>query len=221
MPRRRPDCLHLGLLSLPLTQCPGQPPRPSQLIHLTYPPPRPMRPLLRRTSRLRPRMGECDCGAHGKKNATATASILFIRRASCRLFSEINVFLAAAFRHLGRSSICGNVTPSNKRWSILPMPWPRPGGEILFQWFRAGRLVDELSDLMKRRRPAVQAEIDRVYNEHLASRQSEGRRKSGWQQAITMPKSQAADGRAILSAIPRGKPVSCTHQDQSQNALRP
>jgi hypothetical protein len=111
--------------------------------------------------------------------------------------------------------------PSNKRWSILPMPWPRPGGEILFQWFRAGRLVDELSDLMKRRRPAVQAEIDRVYNEHLASRQSEGRRKSGWQQAITMPKSQAADGRAILSAIPRGKPVSCTHQDQSQNALRP
>jgi hypothetical protein len=52
----------------------------------------------------------------------------------------------------------------------------RPAEEILFQWFRSGRLVGELSDLMKRRHPAVQAEIDRVYKEHLASRQSEGRR---------------------------------------------
>ena len=39
----------------------------------------------------------------------------------------------------------------------------RPAEEILFQWFRSARLVGELSDLMKRRHPSVQAEIDRVY----------------------------------------------------------
>ena len=48
----------------------------------------------------------------------------------------------------------------------------RPAEEILLQWFRSGRLVGELSDLMKRRHPAVQAEIDRVYNKHLAERRS-------------------------------------------------
>jgi hypothetical protein len=42
----------------------------------------------------------------------------------------------------------------------------RPAEEILFQWFRSARLVGELSDLMKRRHPEVQAEIDRVYREH-------------------------------------------------------
>jgi hypothetical protein len=42
----------------------------------------------------------------------------------------------------------------------------RPAQEILFQWLRSARLVGELSDLMKRRHPAVQAEIDRVYKEH-------------------------------------------------------
>jgi hypothetical protein len=46
----------------------------------------------------------------------------------------------------------------------------RPAEEILFQWFRSGRLIGELSDLMKRRHPAVQAEIDRVYQEHQAKR---------------------------------------------------
>ena len=46
----------------------------------------------------------------------------------------------------------------------------RPAEEILFQWFRSGRLIGELSDLMKRRHPAVQAEIDRVYREHSAKR---------------------------------------------------
>ena len=44
----------------------------------------------------------------------------------------------------------------------------RPAEEILFEWFRSGRLVGELSVLMKRRHPEVQAEIDRVYQEHLA-----------------------------------------------------
>src|SRR3954453_21606332 len=44
----------------------------------------------------------------------------------------------------------------------------RPAEEILFDWFRSGRLVGELSVLMKRRHPEVQAEIDRVYQEHLA-----------------------------------------------------
>src|SRR6476619_5925159 len=44
----------------------------------------------------------------------------------------------------------------------------RPAEEILFEWFRSGRLVGELSVLMKRRHPDVQARIDLVYQEHLA-----------------------------------------------------
>ena len=44
----------------------------------------------------------------------------------------------------------------------------RPAQEILFDWFRSGRLVGELSVLIKRRHPEVQAEIDRVYRDHLA-----------------------------------------------------
>ena len=36
----------------------------------------------------------------------------------------------------------------------------RPAEEIQFQWFRSGTLVGELSVLMKRRHPEVQAEID-------------------------------------------------------------
>jgi len=43
----------------------------------------------------------------------------------------------------------------------------RPAEEILFDWFRSGRLVGELSVLIKRRHPEVQAQIDRVYQEHL------------------------------------------------------
>jgi hypothetical protein len=46
----------------------------------------------------------------------------------------------------------------------------RPAEEILFQWFRSGRLIGELSNMMKRRYPEVQAEIDRVYQEHQAKR---------------------------------------------------
>ena len=44
----------------------------------------------------------------------------------------------------------------------------RPAKEILFEWFRSGRLVGELSVLMKRRHPEVQAGSIRVYQEHLA-----------------------------------------------------
>jgi hypothetical protein len=44
----------------------------------------------------------------------------------------------------------------------------RPAQEILFDWFRSGRLVGELSVLLKRRHPDVQARIDEVYQEHLA-----------------------------------------------------
>ena len=43
----------------------------------------------------------------------------------------------------------------------------RPAEEILFDWFRSGRLVGELSVLIKRK-DRVQAEIDRVYQERLA-----------------------------------------------------
>jgi hypothetical protein len=44
----------------------------------------------------------------------------------------------------------------------------RSAEEILFEWFRSGRLVGELSVLLKRRHPEVQAEIDRVYQQYLA-----------------------------------------------------
>jgi hypothetical protein len=42
----------------------------------------------------------------------------------------------------------------------------RPAEEILFQWFRSGRLIGELCALLKPRHPAVQTEIDRVHQEH-------------------------------------------------------
>ena len=43
----------------------------------------------------------------------------------------------------------------------------RPVDELVFDGFRSGRLVGALSVLIKRRHPEVQAEIDRVYQEHL------------------------------------------------------
>ena len=62
-------------------------------------------------------------------------------------------------------------TPLKEALNALTDALPkRPAEEILFQWFRSGRLIGELSDLMKRRHPAVQAEIDRVYQEHHAKR---------------------------------------------------
>ena len=36
----------------------------------------------------------------------------------------------------------------------------RPAEEILFEWLRSGRLVGELSVILKRRHPDVQARID-------------------------------------------------------------
>ena len=45
----------------------------------------------------------------------------------------------------------------------------RPAEEILLDWFRSGRLVGELSVLIKRRHPEVQARIDLVYQKHLAT----------------------------------------------------
>ena len=44
----------------------------------------------------------------------------------------------------------------------------RPAEEILFEWLRSGRLVGELSVILKRRHPDVQARIDEIYQEHLA-----------------------------------------------------
>ena len=51
----------------------------------------------------------------------------------------------------------------------------RPAEEILFDWFRSGRLVGELSLLIKRRHPDVQARIDLVYQEYLAKLGKRGR----------------------------------------------
>jgi hypothetical protein len=36
------------------------------------------------------------------------------------------------------------------------------------KWLRSGRLVGEVSVILKRRHPDVQAKIDEVYREHLA-----------------------------------------------------
>jgi len=44
----------------------------------------------------------------------------------------------------------------------------RPAEEILFEWLRSGRLVGDVSVILKRRHPDVQARIDEVYQEHLA-----------------------------------------------------
>ena len=44
----------------------------------------------------------------------------------------------------------------------------RPVDELVFDGFRSGRLVGALSVLIKRRHPEVQAEIDGIYQEHLA-----------------------------------------------------
>ena len=61
------------------------------------------------------------------------------------------------------------VTPLKEALTVLAdVLAKRPAEEILFDWFRSGRLVGELSVLIKRRHPEVQAEIDRVYREHLA-----------------------------------------------------
>jgi hypothetical protein len=61
------------------------------------------------------------------------------------------------------------VTPLKEALTVLADVLAKhPAQEILFDWFRSGRLVGELSVLIKRRHPEVQAEIDRVYQEHLA-----------------------------------------------------
>ena len=61
------------------------------------------------------------------------------------------------------------VTPLKEALTVLAdVLAKRPAEEILFDWFRSGRLVGEFSVLIKRRHPEVQAEIDRVYQEHLA-----------------------------------------------------
>jgi hypothetical protein len=61
------------------------------------------------------------------------------------------------------------VSPLKEALTVLADALARlPAEEILFDWFRSGRLVGELSVLIKRRHPEVQAEIDRVYRERLA-----------------------------------------------------
>ena len=82
-----------------------------------------------------------------------------------------------AFRSCASHSVAGQwahhgmpgVTPLQQALTALADALAeRPAEEILFQWFRSGRLVGELSVLMKRRHPEVQAEIDRLYQENLA-----------------------------------------------------
>jgi len=48
------------------------------------------------------------------------------------------------------------------------MPWLCARQRKSYSIGFAGRLVGELSVLIKRRHPEVQTEIDRVYQEHLA-----------------------------------------------------
>ena len=60
------------------------------------------------------------------------------------------------------------MAPLKEALTVLAMSGQAPAEEILFDWFRSGRLVGDLSVLIKRRHPDVQVEIDRVYQEHLA-----------------------------------------------------
>ena len=70
------------------------------------------------------------------------------------------LFLGAATRLVGGR----RVTPVKEALTALAdVLAKRPAEEILFDWFRSGRLVGELSVLIKRGHPEVQAEIDRVY----------------------------------------------------------
>ena len=95
----------------------------------------------------------------------------------------------------------------------------RPAEEILFQWFRSGRLIGELSNLMKHRHPEVQAEIDRVYQEHLAKRESAiglmplklrpTGLGSGIDKAGLTTRSSLANGRLAASTRPAAVPTVC------------
>ena len=58
------------------------------------------------------------------------------------------------------------VLNSARAWALADALAKRPAEEILFDWFRSGRLVGELSVLIKRRHPEVQARIDLVYQKH-------------------------------------------------------
>jgi hypothetical protein len=65
--------------------------------------------------------------------------------------------------------MCGVTTPLKEALTALADALAkRPAEEILFEWLRSGRLVGELSVLLKRRHPDVQARIDEIYQEHLA-----------------------------------------------------
>ena len=65
--------------------------------------------------------------------------------------------------------MCGVTTPFKEALTVLADALAkRPAEEILFDWFRSGRLVGELSVLIKRRHPEVQTRIDAIYQEHLS-----------------------------------------------------
>ena len=100
----------------------------------------------RKLSRTPPRVGQglhCDASALAQRRRTLVGSQAHHRMRGVTPLKEALTALADALAK-------------------------RPAEEILFEWFRSGRLVGELSALMKRRHPEVQAEIDRVYLEHLA-----------------------------------------------------
>ena len=59
--------------------------------------------------------------------------------------------------------MCGVTTPLKEALTALADALAkRPAEEILFEWRRSGRLVGELSVLLKRRHPDVQARIDEI-----------------------------------------------------------
>jgi hypothetical protein len=53
-----------------------------------------------------------------------------------------------------------------------------PAEDILFTWFRSGRLVGELHELLEQRHPLKLGEMDRVYeNQKWAPRARSGRKR--------------------------------------------
>src|SRR6476469_9552419 len=97
----------------------------------------------------------------------------------CRCGVNLNLCVVPSVTSAGGAASCflvlshmgggRRVTPLKEALAALADALAqRPAEEILFDWFRSGRLVGELSVLIKRRHPEVQAEIDRVYQERLA-----------------------------------------------------
>jgi hypothetical protein len=105
---------------------------------------------------------------------TSPGEMRFLRRLACplrrnpamtRRSPPVGYFLAMRVSWVALA--CRN-NPLTEAMTALANAWPSAVRRIVFDRFRAGRLVGEISVLIKRRHPEVQAEVDRAYQERLA-----------------------------------------------------